>query len=190
MKFSSTALEGIRIVESALLTDARGYFMRVLCAREFADAGIPGAFVQASLSSNDGEGTVRGMHFQWPPSREGKLVRCISGAIFDVMVDLRPDSVSFLRHCTVELSERNGRAVYIPAGFAHGFQVQEPGARVLYHMTDFFEPDLSDGYRYDDPAFGIRWPRPVTIISERDREARTFDVERHRADYARHAGRH
>ena len=161
--------------------------MRVFCDHELGDAGIREWFVQSSLSSTAREGAVRGLHFQWPPSREGKLVRCVSGAVFDVMVDLRPDSGTFLQHCTVELSERNGRAVYIPPGFAHGFQVQEPGARVLYHMTDFFAPQLGDGYRYDDPAFGIQWPRPVTLISDRDREARTFDVDRHRADYARHA---
>ncbi len=161
--------------------------MRVLCASEFETAGVPGRFVQSSLSSNPRTGTVRGLHFQWPPSQEGKLVRCISGAVFDVMVDLRPDSSTFLQHCAVELSEHNGRGVYIPPGFAHGFQVQEEGARVLYHMTDFFAAPLGDGYRYDDPAFGIRWPKPVTAISDRDLAARPFDAERHRAEYARRA---
>ncbi len=162
--------------------------MRVFCDSEFGEAGLPRHFVQSSLSSNPKRGTVRGLHFQWPRSQEGKLVRCISGAVLDVMVDLRPDSETFLRHHTVELSEGNGRGVYIPPGFAHGFQVTQEGARVLYHMTDFFDAPLGDGFRYNDPAFGIEWPEPVTTVSDRDRNAPLFDPARYRAEFARRAG--
>jgi dTDP-4-dehydrorhamnose 3,5-epimerase len=187
MNFSRAALEGIWIIESEQHADERGYFMRVFCEREFAEHGLPQRFVQSSLSSNPHRGTLRGLHFQWPPSREGKLVRCLSGAIYDVVVDLRPHSSTFLQRFAVELSERNARAVYIPDGFAHGFQVLEEGARVLYQMTDFFDASLSDGFRYDDRAFAIRWPQPVTLVSERDRAARAFDTQRYRDDYTRRA---
>jgi len=190
VRFAATKLEGVCIIESDLHTDARGYFMRVLCDRELAESGVPGRFVQASLSSNPRPGTVRGLHFQWPPSREGKLVRCISGAVFDVIVDLRPDSGTFLQHFAVELSESNGRAVFIPPGLAHGFQVLERDARVLYHMTDYFAATLGEGYRYDDPVFRIQWPQPVTVISDRDRDAPAFDVGRYRVEYARRLGDH
>jgi dTDP-4-dehydrorhamnose 3,5-epimerase len=190
VKFTPTTLADLWIVESEQHADERGYFMRVYCEREFEQHGLPHRFVQSSLSNNPRIGTLRGLHFQWPPSREGKLVRCLSGAVYDVMVDLRPQSATFLQHVGVELSERNGRAVYIPAGFLHGFQVIEQGARVLYQMTDFFDAPLGDGFRYDDPAFGVRWPLPVSVISERDGAAPAFDAQRYREDYARREARH
>ena len=189
MKFTQAALQGIWVIESGQHADERGYFMRVFCEREFEAQGLPHRFVQSSLSSNPRVGTLRGLHFQWPPSREGKLVRCLSGAVYDVMVDARPSSSTFLQHFGVELSERSGRAVYIPEGFLHGFQVIEEGARVLYQMTDFFAADLGDGFRYDDPSFGVRWPLPVSVVSERDKAAPAFDVKRYREEFARREGR-
>jgi len=187
MRFKEEAIEGVFSVESDPHADERGGFMRAFCAREFGEQGLPGVFVQASVSTNPLRGTIRGLHFQWPPSREGKLVRCLTGAIYDVVVDLRPSSATFLEHYATELSERNCRALYIPEGCAHGFQVQEAGARVLYQMTDVYEPSLAAGFRYDDPAFRVRWPETPTAISERDLQAPSFDPARYRAELERRA---
>jgi dTDP-4-dehydrorhamnose 3,5-epimerase len=185
MKFSPAALEGVWLIESEQNADERGYFMRAFCAVEFRDHGLPERFVQASVSSSDRVGTVRGLHFQWPPSREGKLIRCLSGAIYDVLVDLRPSSKTFMQHCAVPLSEKNALAVYVPEGLAHGFQVREDGTRVLYQMTDVFQPSLATGVFYADPVFGIRWPEPVTVVSERDRSAPPFDRQSYEAEFDR-----
>ena len=189
MRFEPAALQGIWIIQSDRNEDERGYFMRAFSAPEFEEQGLPQRFVQASISGNFRRGTVRGLHFQWPPSREGKLVRCVTGAIYDVAVDLRPDSATFLQHCAVELSEQNARAVYIPEGFAHGFQVREDGTRVLYQMTDVFEPSLSAGFSYNDPVFDVRWPQAVTVVSARDRDAPPFDAARYRVEFGQRASR-
>jgi dTDP-4-dehydrorhamnose 3,5-epimerase len=177
MRFRQGPLSGIWIVESEKCTDDRGYFMRAFCAIEFEKHGLPQRFVQASLSSNPRKGTVRGLHFQWPPSKEEKLVRCISGAIYDAVVDLRPSSPTFMQYFAIELSEHNGAGLFVPDGFAHGFQVLEEGTRVLYQMTDVFDPALSGGFAHNDPAFAVQWPHSVTCISERDRTAPAFDAQ-------------
>lgn len=173
------------MIESQPQVDERGSFARIFCQTEFAGHGLPDRFPQASLSHNRQAGTLRGLHFQWPPSREGKLVRCVAGAIFDAIVDLRPDSSTFAKHFTISLSEANGLAVYIPQGFAHGFETLADSATVLYQMTASYRPGLDGGYRYDEPAFAIKWPRAPTIVSVRDRDAPLFDTDLHRAEHAR-----
>jgi len=187
MKFTAAPLAGVSVIESEQHKDERGYFMRVSCELELGARDLPQRFVQTSLSFNPRTGTVRGLHFQWPPSNEGKLVRCLSGAIHDVMVDLRPGSATFLQHFAIELSEANARAVYIPPGFAHGFQTLQVDARVLYQMTDVFQPTLTAGFSFDDPAFGISWPLPVTVINARDRDCPAFDARSYCAEFERRA---
>lgn len=185
MIFAPTPLAGALIVEPERKADERGFFARIWCREEFARHGIEAHVMQASISYNRTAGTLRGMHFAWPPSREGKLVRCERGAVHDVIVDLRPDSPTFTKHIAVELTEDNRRALYIPPGFAHGFQTLTDETEVLYMMTDSYRAELADGVRFDDAAFGIRWPRPVTVIVERDRTYPDFDrqafIRRHRA---------
>jgi dTDP-4-dehydrorhamnose 3,5-epimerase len=177
--FVPTPLAGAYVVEPERKSDERGFFARTWCRQEFARHGIDAEVVQSSISNNLRAGTVRGMHFAWPPSREAKLVRCERGAIHDAIIDLRPDSPTFTRHFAIELNQENRRALYIPPGFAHGFQTLADDTEVLYMMTDFYRAELADGVRYDDPAFGLRWPRPVSVIVERDRTYPDFDRNKH-----------
>lgn len=179
MIFESLPLEGAWLVRPEKAVDERGFFARILCTKEFAAHGLNGAFVQASISHNRLRGTVRGMHFQWPPSAETKLVRCIRGSVRDVLIDLRPASVTFLQHTAVTLDDAADDAVYIPPGFAHGFQTLTDNALVQYHMTDEFRPDLAGGFRWDDPAFGITLPLPISIIAPRDAQYPAFDRASH-----------
>lgn len=169
MRFRSTALPGVVVVEPERLADARGFFARTFCAREFAAHGLPERFVQASLSFNPRRGTLRGMHFQEARSGEGKLVRCTQGRIHDVALDLRRDSPAFRRHLSLELSAENRLALYLPPGVAHGFLTLDEGCEVQYQMTEFFDPAAGRGVRFDDPAFGIVWPEAVEVVSDRDR---------------------
>lgn len=185
MQFESAQIKDAWVIDTNAHADPRGHFARAFCAREFVAQGLPASFVQSSLSFNRQRGTIRGLHFQWPPSAEGKLVRCVRGRVFDVMVDIRPDSVTFLRHVGLELSAERINAVYIPPGVAHGFQTLEDASEVLYEMTDFYVPSLSDGFPFDDPAFGVRWPVEVTTVSDRDRDAPQFDKARYEAEYRR-----
>jgi dTDP-4-dehydrorhamnose 3,5-epimerase len=174
VKIRETGLTGLSVVEIEPRRDERGYFARVFCAREFPAAGLPDRFVQSSLSVSTRKGTVRGMHFQRAPSKEGKLVTCIRGRIFDVAVDLRPDSPTYCQWAGFELSEETKNLLYVPPGMAHGFQTLEDDVVVSYQMTDFHQPELSDGVRWDDPAFAIRWPLAATVVSERDRSLPDF----------------
>jgi dTDP-4-dehydrorhamnose 3,5-epimerase len=183
MRFDTTGLAGAWIVRTEPHADTRGRFGRIYCKHEFDAHGLTRPLVQASLSFNRARGTVRGLHFQWPPSREAKLIRCVRGAVFDVIVDLRPDSRTFLRHLAVELTEDNQVGLYVPEGFAHGFQALRDDSELLYQMTDFYAPDLSTGFRFDDPAFALEWPGPVTEISDRDRAAEAFDRELYTREY-------
>lgn len=182
MNFVATPLAGAYVVEVQRHVDERGFFARTWCREEFARHGIPVEMVQASVSYNLRAGTLRGMHFAWPPAHEGKLVRCARGAIHDVIIDLRPDSPTFTQHFAIQLDAEQRRALYVPPGFAHGFQTLADNTEVLYMMTDFYRAELAAGVRYDDPAFGIRWPRPVAVIAERDCTYPDFDR-------AAHAGR-
>jgi len=179
MHFHSAPLAGVYEIELARHEDERGFFARTWCTREFEAHGLPTVIVQSSLSHNTRKGTIRGMHFQWAPSREGKFVRCERGAVHDVLIDLRPASPTFLAHHAVTLESERANAVYIPPGLAHGFQTLVDDTRVLYMMTDFHAPELADGLCFDDPAFGIEWPLPVSVVSDRDRSWPRFDRERH-----------
>jgi dTDP-4-dehydrorhamnose 3,5-epimerase len=168
MKIVALDLPGAAVVELEPNIDERGLFARTWCSREFAEAGLPSTIVQSNLSQTRLRGTIRGLHYQRPPSREGKVVRCIRGGAFDVIVDIRPDSPGFLKHLGVELSAANRLALYIPPGFAHGFQTLEPDTEVWYQMTDFYQPGVTGGLRWNDPAFAIRWPLEPTTMNERD----------------------
>lgn len=185
MRFEPTGLAGAWLIASEPHADSRGRFGRIYCQREFEAHGLTRPLVQASLSFNRTRGTVRGLHFQWPPSREAKLIRCVRGAIYDVIVDLRPDSSTFLRHLGVELSEDNQASLYVPEGFAHGFQSLRDDSELLYQMTDFYAPELSAGFRFDDPAFAVTWPGRITEVSPRDRDAEAFQRERYASEYRR-----
>ena len=168
MKFISTKLAGAFVVEPDRLEDARGFFARTFCAREFVERGLASGFVQCSVALNREKGTVRGLHYQRSPYGEAKLVRCTAGAVYDVIVDLRPNSPTYLQHLGVELTAGNRRALYVPEMFAHGMQTLEPDTEVFYQISQYYEPEAATGLRYSDPKLGIRWPLPVTILSERD----------------------
>jgi dTDP-4-dehydrorhamnose 3,5-epimerase len=170
MRISQTRLSGSFIIDLDRHEDERGYFARTYCRNEFAAAGLPTEFVQQNISHNIKRGTIRGMHLQKSPGQEGKLVRCVHGAIHDVLIDLRPDSLTRGQWIASTLSRENGRAVYIPPGFAHGFQVLEDGSDVLYCMTNFYDPAFASGVRWDDLAFAIPWPIANPSVSGRDRD--------------------
>jgi dTDP-4-dehydrorhamnose 3,5-epimerase len=177
MRFEPLAIDGAALVRIEPNRDARGFFARAFCVDEFSAAGLPTQLVQASVSYNERAATVRGMHFQWPPSQEGKLVRCIRGRLYDVLLDLRPRSPTYLQHLAVTLDEDNHDAVFIPPGIAHGFQTLLPRTEIWYQMTDSYVPELAAGVRWNDPAFAIRWPMPESVISERDARYPDFDRE-------------
>lgn len=168
MTFEETAIPGVWILELDRREDARGFFARTFCEHEFADRGLVTRFVQCNLSSNAKRGTLRGMHFQHEPKPEVKLVRCVQGSVYDVVIDLRPSSPTYCRWIGVELSATNARALYIPAGIAHGFQTLEDRTELYYHMGEFYEPSLASGVRWNDPAFGVAWPVADPILSEKD----------------------
>lgn len=168
MRFTPTEIPGVTVVDIEPLEDERGAFARLQCPEEFAAAGYPLAPAQTSLSRNPQVGTLRGMHYQRAPWAETKLVRAVRGRIFDVALDLRPDSPTRRRWTAVELSADNARALLIPQGVAHGFLTLETATDVLYQISPAFEPGHEAGVRWDDPAFAIAWPAPPRIISERD----------------------
>jgi dTDP-4-dehydrorhamnose 3,5-epimerase len=170
MKFRETRLSGAFIIELEPHADERGFFARTFCTREFSAHGLETEFVQCNLSLNHHKGTLRGLHFQSAPWGEAKLVRCIRGAIWDVIVDLRPGSPTFGSHEALELSAENRRALYIPKSFAHGFQTLLDSSEVFYQMSDPYVPDASAGIRAEDTVLGIKWPMSVTQISDKDRK--------------------
>lgn len=168
MIFKPTSLAGAYVIELERRQDDRGSFARAFCAREFAVQGLACSFVQANLSTNVARGTIRGMHFQLNPHAEVKMIRCVRGSLYDVIVDLREGSPTFRQWFGAELSEDNGLMMYVPAGFAHGLQALTDGATAYYLVDAFYAPGAEGGCRYDDPAIGIHWPLPVTAISEKD----------------------
>lgn len=168
MLFHRTSIEGLWIVEPELCTDERGFFARTWCEQAFSQQGLETRFVQCSISGNRTRGTLRGMHYQCAPDEETKLIRCTAGAIYDVALDLRAGSPTFGKWEACELSAENHRMFYIPRGFAHGFQSLVDDAEVSYQISTHWKPESARGVRWDDPAFRIRWPLPVSIISERD----------------------
>lgn len=169
MKFTETKLAGAYIVEPELHEDTRGFFARTFCAREFGEKSLASVFVQCSVSMTRERGSIRGLHYQITPAAETKLVRCTAGALYDVIVDLRPNSKTYLQHVGVELTARNRRALYVPEMFAHGFQTLEGDTEVFYQISAFFTPDLARGLRFDDPKLGVKWPLPLTTMSDKDR---------------------
>ena len=169
MRFRPTRLHDVRMIELQAARDERGAFTRTFCAREMAAEGLATAFVQASFSRTERTGAVRGMHFQRAPHAEVKIVRCIGGAIYDVLIDIRPASPTYMQWEGYELAAGDSRQLYVPTGFAHGFQTLAPATEVSYLMTEFYAPESAAGIRHDDPAFGIAWPLPVAAISPKDR---------------------
>ena len=178
MQFEPAGLDGAWLIRVDPMRDSRGSFARTFCANEFGARGLETDFPQHSISCSNAKGTLRGMHFQRAPHDEVKLVRCLGGAIWDVIVDLRPQSPTFCQWCGFELSADNLAQLYIPKGFAHGFQTLSDNAQVNYLISAFYAPDAASGVRHDDPAFGIAWPLPVSAISERDLRWPEFRPER------------
>ena len=174
MKWTPLPLTGAYLVEIQPSSDERGFFARTWCAEEMRQLGLNAQFVQCSISYNARRGTLRGMHYQAQPHAETKLVRCSAGSIYDVLLDVRPDSATFRRWFAVELSAANRKAVYIPAGFAHGFQSLSDHSEVFYQISESYRPDHAHGVRWNDPAFGIEWPVETVILSERDRSFPDF----------------
>lgn len=177
MIFQETELPGAYLIEPEKRGDERGFFARAWCAREMAEHGLAAELAQANLSRSAQAGTLRGMHFQRAPHAETKLVRCTRGSLYDVIVDLRPGSPTYRRWFGAELSADNGRMLYVPEGFAHGFQTLEDDTEAYYLVSEFYTPGAEGGVRYDDPAFAIRWPRPVTVISPKDESWPDYNEE-------------
>jgi dTDP-4-dehydrorhamnose 3,5-epimerase len=169
VRFTETKLGGAFIIDVEPREDNRGFFTRAFCQREFEDHGLNPVIAQANVGFNKVRGTMRGMHFQFPPAAETKYVRCTRGAVLDIIVDLRPESPTYLEHVEVELSADNHRGIYVPERFAHGYQALEDKSETSYQVGEFYTPGCEGGLRYDDPAFGLSWPLPVTEISEKDR---------------------
>jgi dTDP-4-dehydrorhamnose 3,5-epimerase len=174
--FTETALSGAWIIDVERLEDARGFFARAWCEREFSERGLDPRVVQCNVSFNKSRGTLRGLHYQAAPHQEAKVVRCTRGAIHDVILDLRPGSPTFKRHVAVALDAESRRMLYVPEGVAHGFQTLEDDTEVFYQMSAFHAPDHARGVRWNDPAFGIRWPDAERTISERDARYPDFRV--------------
>lgn len=185
MIFNKTPLQDAFVIELEERTDARGFFARTFCAREFEEHGLKPTVAQANVSFNHLAGTMRGMHYQIPPAAETKLVRCTRGAIYDVIIDLRPDSPSYLEHFGVELSEHNRLALYVPEMFAHGYLTLTDDAEVIYQVGEFYTPGYERGIHYLDTRFNIDWPAEVKVLSDKDSSWPAFDE----ALAAREAGR-
>lgn len=169
MKFTPTALKGVFMVDLQPIGDSRGWFSRTFCKNEFEQIGHTKEWVQLNHSFTSKKGTVRGMHYQLPPFSEIKMVRCIAGAVLDVVIDIRKDSETFLQWISAELSAANKKMIYIPEGFAHGFQTLTEDCELLYHHSSYYTPGSEGGIRYNDPLVNIAWPLPVTEISDRDK---------------------
>ncbi len=170
MKFTKTAVADMWVIDLEPIGDDRGFFARTFCESEFRDHGLQTDFVQSNMSYSAIAGVVRGLHLQVEPALEAKLIRCVKGAIFDVVVDTRRDSPTYLEHVSVALNDRNRTAVYVPPLCAHGFQILEKDTEVNYLVSGAYTPDAERGYRYDDQAFGIEWPLDVTGLSEKDKQ--------------------
>ena len=169
MNFTEIGLAGAYVIDLNQLRDERGFFARGYCSKEFEAQGLASRVVQSNVSFNLKKATLRGMHYQVTPYEETKLVRCTRGAIYDVIIDLRPQSKTFQKWFGVELTEDNYRMLYVPEGFAHGFETLADRSEVVYHVSEFYTPNAEQGIRYNEPAFGIRWPLEVQVISEKDK---------------------
>jgi dTDP-4-dehydrorhamnose 3,5-epimerase len=174
MIFTETKLKGAFIIDLERRSDSRGFFARAFCQNEFQAHGLKPIIAQANLASNKLKGTVRGMHFQFPPAAETKVVRCTRGAILDIIVDLRPESPTFLQHIEVELNADNQRALYVPERFAHGYQALRDNTDTSYQVGEFYTPGCEGGLMYNDPGLGLKWPLPVSVISDKDQAWKSF----------------
>src|SRR5712692_5804452 len=177
MIFKETKLRGAFTIDVEPREDNRGFFARVFCQRELQEHGLKPVIAQANIAFNTRKGTLRGMHFQYPPAPETKLVRATRGAILDIIVDLRPESPTYLQHVAVELTADNRRALYVPERFAHGYQVLEDKTETSYEVGEFYTPGAEGGLLYSDPLLKLSWPLPVTVISEKDAAWPSLDMQ-------------
>ena len=177
MIFTETKLKGAFIIDLERREDTRGFFARAFCQHEFAEHGLKPVVAQANIAFNHRKGTIRGMHFQFPPAAETKLVRCTRGAILDIIVDLRPESPTYLEHVAVELNDDNYRALYVPERFAHWYQVLCDKTDTSYQVGEFYTPGTEGGILYDDPRLQLSWPLPLSVISEKDRAWRALEEQ-------------
>jgi dTDP-4-dehydrorhamnose 3,5-epimerase len=175
MVFIETQLAGAYIIDIERREDSRGFFARAFCQKEFETHGLKSAIAQANVAHNIKKGTVRGMHFQFPPAAETKVVRCTRGGILDIIVDLRPESPTYLQHICVELNEENQRALYVPERFAHGYQVLLDNTDTSYQVGEFYTPSAESGLLHNDPRLKLSWPLPVSVISEKDQKFALLD---------------
>jgi dTDP-4-dehydrorhamnose 3,5-epimerase len=175
MVFTETKLKGAFIIDVERREDSRGFFARAFCQKEFEAHRLKPTIAQANIASNRKKGTLRGMHFQYPPAAETKLVRCTRGAILDIIVDLRPESATYLQHISVELTEDNHRALYVPERFAHGYQALRDNTDTSYQVGEFYTPSAESGLLYNDPRLGLQWPLPIEVISEKDMKFSPLD---------------
>jgi dTDP-4-dehydrorhamnose 3,5-epimerase len=179
MIFTETSLPGSYLIQMEPIWDERGFFARIWCEEEFRDHGLNPSLRQTSLSFNLKKGTLRGMHYQIGKFQEAKLIRCVTGAIFDVIIDLRRESSTFRKYFGVVLASVNRKLLYVPEGFAHGYQALTNNTEVFYQISKIYSPEHARGVRWNDPVFAIDWPEAVTVISARDRDFPDFDPERH-----------
>ncbi len=176
MIFIQTQLEDAFVIEPERLSDERGFFARTWCKKEFIQHGLNPDWVQCNISFNLKKGTLRGMHHQAAPHEEAKLVRCTAGAIYDVIIDLRPSSPTFKKWLGIELTSENRKMLYVPEGFSHGFLTLEDNTEIFYQMSRYYAPDSSRGIRWNDPLFNIQWPNEISVISERDKSYPDFRI--------------
>jgi dTDP-4-dehydrorhamnose 3,5-epimerase len=175
MEFIETPLKGSYVVELAPFRDERGLFARTFCKKEFKKINHGKEFVQINHSATLQKGSIRGLHYQVPPGCEIKLIRCVKGKVFDVIVDIRNDSSTFLDYFAVELSEQNMKMIYVPEGFAHGFQTLAPNSQLIYHHSNYYSPADERAIRYDDPLIGIKWPLKPSVVSQKDQSYDLLD---------------
>jgi dTDP-4-dehydrorhamnose 3,5-epimerase len=168
VKFTETNLPGAFLIDLERREDDRGFFARAFCQHELGAMGLKPVIAQANVAFNRTAGTLRGMHFQYPPAPETKIVRCTRGAIIDIIVDLRPESPTYLQHTSARLDEDNAQSLYVPERFAHGYQTLVDSTETSYFVGEFYTPDTEGGLGYDDPRLGLEWPLPVSVISEKD----------------------
>ena len=179
MKFTETTLQGVFVIELEKRGDDRGFFARLFCEREYAQHGLNPKIVQMNNSSSGQRGTLRGIHYQLAPKAEDKTFRCISGALFDVVIDLRPNSPTFLKHVAVELTGENRKMIHVPQGCANSFMTLADNTEIFYFTSEFYAPELERGIRYNDPALSIQWPMAPTVISDKDKNHSDFKPETH-----------
>ena len=176
MIFTETKLKGAYIIDIDRKADSRGFFARVFCQKEFEAHGLKSVIAQANIAFNVKKGTLRGMHFQYPPAAETKLVRCTRGAILDIIIDLRPESPTYLENIAVELSEDNQRALFVPERFGHGYQALRDNTETSYQVGEFYAPGAECGLLFNDPRLGLQWPLPVSVMSDKDKEWKSLEL--------------